>query len=54
MIPNSTNTWEQTIDAAEPEAMLPAELLSGNVFIDTYFYDGENLVNKSTMQVFYV
>jgi retinal rod rhodopsin-sensitive cGMP 3',5'-cyclic phosphodiesterase subunit delta len=54
VIPGSTNTWEQMIDAAPPDQMLPAEILSGNVFIDTYFYDGETLVNKSTVNIFYV
>jgi hypothetical protein len=42
------------IDASPPDQMLPPEILSGNIFIDTYFYDGEMLVNKSTVNIFYV
>ena len=34
VIPNSTNTWQQTIEAAEESKMLPAAALDGNVFID--------------------
>lgn len=28
VIPGSTNTWQQTIEAAEDEQMLPADLIS--------------------------
>ena len=35
VIPNSTNTWQQTIHAAEENKMLPASLLNGNVLIET-------------------
>ena len=52
VIPGSTNTWQQTIQAAG-DAMLPAELLSGNVTIETGFYDGDTLVSKSLVRVFY-
>ncbi|CAE7900123.1 PDE6D [Symbiodinium necroappetens] len=47
VIPNSTNTWQQTIEAAEEEEMLPAELLSGNVIIETTFLDGCHLSLKT-------
>lgn len=53
VIPNSTNTWQQTIEAAGGSAMLPAHLLSGNVTIETGFYDGDSLVSKSLVRVFY-
>ena len=36
VIPNSTNSWEQVIDTSEGEVM-PAEILSGNLIVDTYF-----------------
>ena len=36
VMPNSTNSWEQVIDAEEGQVM-PAEVLSGNLIVDTYF-----------------
>jgi retinal rod rhodopsin-sensitive cGMP 3',5'-cyclic phosphodiesterase subunit delta len=37
----SRNSWQQTIDAAPPSEMLPAEVLSGEVVFETNFFDGE-------------
>eukprot|EP00747_Dinoflagellata_sp_TGD_P213890 gnl/TRDRNA2_/TRDRNA2_86793_c0_seq1.p1 gnl/TRDRNA2_/TRDRNA2_86793_c0~~gnl/TRDRNA2_/TRDRNA2_86793_c0_seq1.p1 ORF type:complete len:172 (+),score=45.13 gnl/TRDRNA2_/TRDRNA2_86793_c0_seq1:66-581(+) len=54
VIPNSTNTWQQTIEAADEEEMLPAELLSGNIVINTTFYDGDNVVSSQQVRIFYV
>ncbi len=54
VIPESRNTWSCTIEAAPPDQMLPASLLSGNVTIETSFYDGEQLVSKSTLRVYYI
>ncbi|EKX39668.1 hypothetical protein GUITHDRAFT_154337 [Guillardia theta CCMP2712] len=51
VMPNSTNSWQSTIEAA-PE-MLPAEILSGNVTIESNFFDGERLLAKSLIRVFY-
>ena len=51
--PNSTNTWQQTIHAAEENKMLPASLLNGNVIIETAFYDDDLLVCKMLLRVFY-
>merc|ERR1719152_905240 len=39
VIPNSTNTWQQTIESAEEEEMITAEVASGNIVIDTTFYE---------------
>ena len=36
VIPNTTNSWEQVIEAEVGEVM-PAEVLSGNLVVDTYF-----------------
>ena len=36
VIPGSTNSWEQVIDADVGQVM-PAEVLSGNLEVDTYF-----------------
>ena len=53
VIPNSTNTWQQTIEAAEESKMLPASALNGNVLIETAFYDDDLLVCKMVLRVFY-
>jgi retinal rod rhodopsin-sensitive cGMP 3',5'-cyclic phosphodiesterase subunit delta len=51
VIPGSTNSWQQVIEAAD--AMIPAEELSGNIVIETNFYDGDNFISRSTVLVFY-
>lgn len=53
VIPNSTNTWQQTIEAAEESKMLPAAALDGNVLIETAFFDDDVLVCKMVLRVFY-
>ena len=53
VIPNSTNTWQQTIEAAEESQMLPAQALDGNVLIETGFYDDDLCVCKMVLRVFY-
>eukprot|EP00928_Gymnodinium_smaydae_P081997 TRINITY_DN65426_c0_g1_i1.p1 TRINITY_DN65426_c0_g1~~TRINITY_DN65426_c0_g1_i1.p1 ORF type:complete len:192 (-),score=39.30 TRINITY_DN65426_c0_g1_i1:83-598(-) len=54
VIPNSTNTWQQTIEAAEDEEMIPPEILSGNVVIDTSFYDGDHVIAQQRIRIYYV
>lgn len=54
VIPGSTNTWEQVIEAAGEGQMLPAEVLSGNVLIKTEFYDENIIISASTVRLFYV
>uniref|UniRef100_A0A915HGZ0 GMP phosphodiesterase delta subunit domain-containing protein n=1 Tax=Romanomermis culicivorax TaxID=13658 RepID=A0A915HGZ0_ROMCU len=54
VIPNSTNVWQSLIEAAPEAQMLPASLLSGNVVIETSFYDDDLLVSKSRVRLFYV
>mmetsp|Transcript_16857 Transcript_16857/g.24773 ORF Transcript_16857/g.24773 Transcript_16857/m.24773 type:complete len:158 (+) Transcript_16857:190-663(+) len=51
VMPNSTNNWQSTIEAAAE--MLPAEALSGNVTIETNFFDGNRLLAKSLIRVYY-
>jgi len=51
VIPGSTNSWQQSIEAADQ--MMPAELLSGNIVIETKFFDGDDLVIKFDVRVFY-
>lgn len=54
VIPNSNNTWQQTIEAAAEEEMIPAELLSGNVVIETVFYDGDDVIVGQRIRIYYV
>ena len=51
MIPGSTNTWQQTIEAAED--VMPPELLDNSVEIVTSFYDGPLFVCQSRLRVRY-
>lgn len=53
VMPGSTNTVEQTVVAAERDQMLPAEVLSGNLVIETHFYDRERLLATAHVRVFY-
>jgi len=53
VIPGSTNTWQQTIEAADEADMLPADLISGKITIESSFFDGDLLVSKSLVRVFY-
>ena len=53
VMPGSTNNWEQIIDAADKEEMIPADVLSGNMIIQTYFYSGDNLIHTTKMTVIY-
>ncbi|KAA3676396.1 retinal rod rhodopsin-sensitive cGMP 3',5'-cyclic phosphodiesterase subunit delta [Paragonimus westermani] len=54
VIPGSTNSWQSLIQADTSDRMIPAKLLSGNVIIVTSFYDGDLLVSKSSVRIFYV
>uniref|UniRef100_A0A7S3IPN4 GMP phosphodiesterase delta subunit domain-containing protein n=1 Tax=Strombidium inclinatum TaxID=197538 RepID=A0A7S3IPN4_9SPIT len=52
VIPNSTNSWEQTI-VADSGNVLPAEVLSGNLMCETLFFCGEVPVHKTKYRIFY-
>ncbi|RMX54312.1 hypothetical protein pdam_00021781 [Pocillopora damicornis] len=54
VIPASTNTWQSLIEAAPESQMMPAQVLSGNVVIETKFFDGDLLVSTSRVRVYYV
>lgn len=54
VIPNSTNTWQSLIEAAPEAQMMPAQVLSGNVIIETRFFDDDLLVSTSRVRLFYV
>ncbi len=50
----SRNSWQQTIDAAPPSEMLPAEVLSGQVVFETAFYDDKEFLCKNSVRIYYV
>jgi len=45
---------EKQRQAAEEEEMIPGELLSGNVVIQTTFYDGDLVVSSQQVRIYYV
>ena len=53
VIPGSTNSWEQVIDADVGQVM-PAEVLSGNLEVDTYFMVKNVPFAHQKYRVFYV
>ncbi|BFZ23631.1 hypothetical protein BsWGS_26671 [Bradybaena similaris] len=54
VIPGSTNTWQSVIEAAPESQMMPANVLNGNVVIETRFFDGETVVSVSKVRIFYI
>jgi retinal rod rhodopsin-sensitive cGMP 3',5'-cyclic phosphodiesterase subunit delta len=54
VIPNSTNSWSSTIEAAGEEHMLPAEVLSGNTIIESTFFDGEVMLCQNKILLYYI
>ncbi|KAG0730321.1 Retinal rod rhodopsin-sensitive cGMP 3',5'-cyclic phosphodiesterase subunit delta [Chionoecetes opilio] len=54
VIPSSTNTWQSLIEAAPESQMMPAQVLSGNVVIETKFFDDDLLVSTSKVRLFYI
>ena len=53
VIPNSTNDWEQIIEAKE-EGVLPAEVLSGKLQVETIFLCQEQILWKNKIIIYYV
>lgn len=54
VIANSTNTWQSVIESAPESQMMPANVLNGNVVIETKFFDGDLLITTSRVRLFYV
>lgn len=54
VIPNSTNTWQSLIEAAPESQMMPANVLNGNVVIETKFFDDNLLVSTSKVRLYYI
>jgi retinal rod rhodopsin-sensitive cGMP 3',5'-cyclic phosphodiesterase subunit delta len=53
VIPGSENSWETIVEAAGEGKMLPASLLSGNMYIVTSFFAGQLFISRSVVRVFY-
>jgi len=53
VMPNTTNSWEQVIEVDEANVM-PAEVLSGNLVVDTYFCVKGVPFAQQKYRVFYV
>jgi retinal rod rhodopsin-sensitive cGMP 3',5'-cyclic phosphodiesterase subunit delta len=51
VMPGSTNTYQSTIEAAQN--VIPAEILSGNVVIETSFLEEDLFICKNVVRVFY-
>eukprot|EP00041_Stephanoeca_diplocostata_P000394 m.14535 g.14535 ORF g.14535 m.14535 type:complete len:159 (+) comp10467_c0_seq2:146-622(+) len=54
VMPGSTNSWQSVLEAAPESQMMPANVLTGNVMIETKFFDGDLLVSTSRVRIFYV
>ncbi len=54
VIPGSTNSWQQIIEAAGEDEMMSPDDLSGNITIETSFYDGKTFIAKALVRVYYV
>lgn len=54
VIPDSTNTWQSLIEAAPESQMMPANVLTGNVIIETKFFDDDLLVSTSRVKLYYI
>ena len=52
VIPNSTNNWEQMIEAKEE--MVPYSVLSGNLNAETIFLSNGHVIAKNNILIFYV
>jgi len=54
VIPGSTNTWQNVIESAPTSQMIPAKILSGNMVIQTNFYDGDRMLTDSKVRIYYI
>jgi retinal rod rhodopsin-sensitive cGMP 3',5'-cyclic phosphodiesterase subunit delta len=53
VIPQSTNNWEQIIKGKDPEEMLPYDVLSGNLIVETIFFSNESVIIKNRIKIYY-
>lgn len=52
VIPNSTNNWEQIIEAKEE--MIPYYILSGNLRVETMFLSNGEIICRNNVIIYYV
>ena len=52
VIPNSTNNWEQIIEAKDD--VIPYQILSGNLLVETIFLHNGILILKNNVLIYYV
>lgn len=52
VIPNSTNNWEQLIEAKDE--MIPYQMLSGNLTVETIFLSNGHVITKNNILIYYV
>ena len=53
VVANSTNTWQSSFQATPESQMMPANVLNGNMVIETKFFDNETLLATSCVRLFY-
>ena len=51
-MPASQNSWDQVI-YSDQSGMIPAEVLSGNLIVETLFLSGENVIHKTFYRIYY-
>jgi retinal rod rhodopsin-sensitive cGMP 3',5'-cyclic phosphodiesterase subunit delta len=54
VIPDSTNNWEQVVEAKPPEEMLSAEELSGNLVVEIMFLSMGEVIVRNRIVINYV
>lgn len=50
---NSNNTWQSVIKATPEAKLMSWNTLSGNVIVETQFYNNETLITTSKSRIFY-
>lgn len=54
VIPSSTNNWEQVVEAKDPEDMLSADILSGNLVAEILFLTKGEVIARNRIIINYV
>ena len=53
VIPNTENSWESTLVAKDKEDMISAEILSGNLIVESEFFNEDLSILKFSVKMFY-
>lgn len=54
VIPNSTNNWEQIVEAKPPEEMIPYTVLSGNLVVEILFLCKGEVIVRNSITIHYI